>query len=94
MAEEQVTSDMEGTSSDLRSIPVIGALALFLRGLQRPTWGFGILFADYMWLSGVWDLDEPMTDVIFLVNFLVLGFLFGERAIKNLEPLITKLLAK
>src|SRR3990167_11045585 len=28
--------DMEGTASDLKAIPIIGPIVIFLRGLQRP----------------------------------------------------------
>jgi len=35
-----------------------------------------------------------MTEVAFvLINLLVLGFLFGERAVKNLLPLVTSFLS-
>ena len=84
--------DLEGTASDLKTIPIIGPVIIFARGLQRPVWGFATLYIDFKWFSGIWTLDEQQTNAMYLINLLVLGFLFGERAIKNLEPLITKLL--
>lgn len=86
--------EMEGTAADLKTIPIIGPIIIFLRGMQRPVWGFATLFMDFKWFSGGWALDEQQTNAMYLINLLVLGFLFGERAIKNLEPLIMKILAK
>ncbi|GAA4649282.1 hypothetical protein GCM10023116_15560 [Kistimonas scapharcae] len=42
-AEQMLTeriSKLEGTASDLKSLPVVGRLMLFARGCQRPVWGF------------------------------------------------------
>ncbi len=85
---------MEGTASDLKSIPIVGPIILFLRGLQRPVWGFAVLYFDYMWFTGEFTTTEDQGTVLLVVNLLVLGFLFGERAIKNLEPLLIKVFAK
>lgn len=85
----------EGTAKDLMSLPIVGRLLIFLRGAQRPVWGFATLWADYCWFSNEWGiLTDKQETALIVINFLVLGFLFGERAIKNLEPLIMKLLAK
>ena len=84
---------LEGTASDLKCIPVLGPLMLFARGAQRPLIGYGTMYMDYMWLSGAWKLDDMQSRVAFLVNLLVLAFLFGERAVKNLAPLIADLMA-
>jgi len=86
--------DMEGTAKDLKSIPVLGPIVIFLRGTQRPVWGFATLYLDYKWFSGDWTLDDQQGSAAAIINLLVLGFLFGERAIKNLEPLLLKLFAK
>ena len=84
---------LEGTASDLKAIPLLGNLMLFARGSQRPLIGFGTMYLDYAWMSGAWHLDDTQGRVAFLVNLLVLGFLFGERAVKNLAPLIADLMA-
>ena len=88
--------DMEGTAADLKTIPYIGPFIIFLRGLQRPLWGFATLILDWKIFAGEWTIvDGSKQDIAFLViNLLVLGFLFGERAVKNLAPLIEKLLKK
>lgn len=86
--------ELEGTASDLKTIPFIGPIIIFLRGVQRPAWGFSTLVIDYHWFSGDWKIDAGQESALYLINLLVLGFLFGERAIKNLEPLITKILEK
>lgn len=87
-------ADQEGTAKDLKSIPYVGALIIFLRGVQRPAWGFVTLLMDYQWFSGAWVFNEQQSNAMFLINFLVLGFLFGERAMQNLMPLIIKLMGK
>lgn len=87
-------SEQEGTASDLKTIPILGHAIIFLRGLQRPVWGFGTMLMDYKWFfCGGAFTDQQQTAMI-VINFLVLSFLFGERAIKNLEPLIIKVFAK
>lgn len=94
IAEELLTnriSQLEGTASDLKSVPFVGPLVLFLRGLQRPLWGYATLFMDYMWFSEWTTLTSKQESALMAINILVLGFLFGERAIKNVMPLITKL---
>jgi hypothetical protein len=94
-AADQVTeraAELEGTASDLKSIPILGPIMLFLRGSQRVAWGFGVGYADIMVLSDTWRLPDigwlPMA--FFAINFLVLGFLFGERAVANILPLLTQ----
>jgi hypothetical protein len=86
--------EMEGTAKDLKGIPILGPIVLFMRGVQRPVWGFGTLYLDYKWFAGEWVLDEQQASAATIINLLVLGFLFGERAIKNLEPLLMKIFAK
>lgn len=84
-------AELEGTASDLKSVPFVGPLVLFLRGLQRPLWGYATLYMDYMWFSEWTTLTSKQESALMAINILVLGFLFGERAIKNVMPLITKL---
>ncbi|WP_230413519.1 hypothetical protein [Zooshikella ganghwensis] len=60
---------------------------LFLRGAQRPVWGFATLYLDLCWFA-TWQLTVQQETALTLINVLVLGFLFGERAIKNVMPLI------
>lgn len=80
----------EGTAKDLLALPIIGRVILFARGAQRPIWGFAVLYMDYMVYSGKWTLGQGSeSDAFWLINMLVLGFLFGERSIKNLEPMIS-----
>lgn len=84
---------LEGTASDLKSMPVLGPLMLFLRGCQRPVWGFGTLYIDFMVFSGTWKLVAGTQESAFwVVNILVLGFLFGERAVQNVAPFLAEML--
>lgn len=86
---------LEGTASDLKALPFVGRLVIFLRGAQRPVWGFGTLYMDYMVFSKRWALTpESYEEIAFwTINVLVLGFLFGERAIKNVLPMVNAFLA-
>lgn len=83
----------EGSAADLKGIPILGALMLFLRGSQRPIWGYATVLLDYQVFSGVWKLSDPIiSNAFWVVNFLVLGFLFGERAVTNIMPFITNMI--
>jgi hypothetical protein len=96
--ERQVTeriSLLEGTATDLRSVPVIGPIMLFMRGAQRPVWGFAVLYADMMWFSGKWGvMTTQQESALWVINLLVLGFVFGERAVANLAPVISDIMSR
>lgn len=87
-------AEQEGTAKDLKTIPILGTLVIFLRGVQRPLWGFATLAMDFRWFFGDYDFTEQQQTAMIVINMLVLGFLFGERTIKNLEPLIIKVFGK
>lgn len=93
MITERVTL-LEGSAQDLRAIPIVGPITLFLRGLQRPLWGYGTMYADCMWFMGRWQMNDQQESALWVINFLVLGFLFGERAVQNVAPLITEMMSK
>lgn len=82
----------EGTAKDLMGIPLLGSVILFLRGSQRIVWGYGALYFDWLWFFTTTKLPDRQEIALLAVNILVLGFLFGERAIKNLMPLFTEFL--
>ena len=85
----------EGTASDLKAMPVLGPIMLFLRGSQRPTWGFATMYIDYMVFSKEWVITDPaISSAFWMINVLVLGFLFGERAMKNVMPSLAPFLQK
>ncbi len=82
-------ADLEGTAADLKGIPVLGPFMLFIRGAQRPLWGCGAMYADLMWFSGHWGTLTPQQEAaLYLINALVLGFQFGERAVQNIAPIL------
>lgn len=84
---------LEGTASDLKAIPFLGTLMLFLRGAQRIIIGYGIIYCDYMWFSAAWTGMKPVQEnALFFVNLIVLVFLFGERAVRNVLPLVADFL--
>lgn len=86
--------EMEGTAKDLLAMPILGRFILFLRGLQRPLFGFAVFYWDWMVFSGDWVIaDNSKTELtFFIVNILVLGFLFGERAVQNVLPIANQFL--
>lgn len=82
-------SALEGTAKDLQQFGWLGRVVIFLRGMQRPLWGYAVLVWDVFIFSGRWTLDTELLESAFwVINVLVLGFLFGERAVKNVMPLI------
>lgn len=84
----------EGTASDLKSLPILGSIMLFLRGSQRPIWGFATLWFDYQWYT-VWTSLTPEQEAsLYVINILVLGFLFGERAIINVMPIVMPIISR
>lgn len=88
-------SQLEGTASELKTIPVVGPLMIFLRGCQRPAFGFGCLYMDWKVFSGAWIVADggTLASAFLVMNILVLGFLFGERAIKNVAPFLERVVA-
>ncbi|MBC17034.1 conserved protein of unknown function [Pseudodesulfovibrio profundus] len=100
-ADKEVTrraAELEGTAKDLKTVPLIGPLVIFLRGCMRPTFGYFTLFVDWQIFSNAWKVKLTLDTgdftaegiLIIALNILVLGFLFGERTVKNLMPLFTK----
>lgn len=88
----QRIKDMEGTAKDLQQFGWLGRIVVFFRGMQRLVWGYGTLYINFMWLSGKWELEAQQESTMWVINILVLGFLFGERAIKNVMPVITEMM--
>ena len=87
-------AQQEGTAKDLKSIPFFGSVMIFLRGLQRPVWGFYTMYLDYVWFTASLEFTDKQEAGLIVINLLVLGFLFGERTVLNLQPLIERIFAK
>lgn len=80
---------MEGTAADVKGIPLIGPVVIILRSLQRPLWGYATLFMAWKVFSGGWTLDAELTQQAFYFNLgMVVLTIFGERALKNLLPVL------
>lgn len=92
----QRVKDLEGTAKDLLVMPILGKALIFLRGCQRPFFGMFVLVMDFMVFSGKWAVtpDTRLESSFFAINILVLGFLFGERAVKNIMPLFDRYMGK
>ena len=87
------TIALEGTAKDLKTIPYIGGLIIFLRGAFRPL--FAYLTAYLIWkyfLEGM-SWTERQETLLLAISLLVLIFFFGERALKNVMPLIAQVFA-
>jgi len=95
---EQAITDriaqLEGTVSELKTIPLVGAVVIFTRAMQRQVWGYSTLYINFLWFSGKWQFTVQQESAMWVINLLVLGFLFGERAIQNIAPLISELMNK
>ena len=87
-------SAMEGTASDLKAIPIAGPIMLFVRGSQRIIISYGTAWIDYLWLSGGMTLNDIQQRMLFTATLLVFVVLFGERAVKNIAPLVIELLGQ
>ena len=94
---QDFTKEMEGTASDLKSIPILGHIMIFLRGSFRPLMAYGTLYTDLMIFSGTWNIQNMAGEIaqqamslLWLINGVVLVFYFGERTVKNLSPIIEK----
>lgn len=87
-------AEQEGTATDLKALPVVGRLVLFARGVQRPVWGFATLWIDNQWFFGNYSFTDKQETALIVINVLVLGFLFGERTVQNLTPMIVQVFGK
>lgn len=87
-------AQLEGTVSELKTIPFVGSFVIFTRAMQRQVWGYSTLYINFLWFSGKWTFTEQQESAMWVINLLVLGFLFGERAIQNIAPLISDLMSR
>lgn len=84
------TIALEGTAKDLQAIPILGHIVIFLRGSFRPAFAYATFYWDFVYfVSGMRWTDRQET-LLLVINLLVLVFFFGERAMKNVMPLITQ----
>ena len=81
-------------SSDLSGVPYLSSFFFFARGCQRVLWSIFTIVLDWKVFSSEWKLpaDTPIESAFFIVNVLVLGFLFGELALKNTAPSLIEIL--
>jgi len=86
----QFTTDMEGTASDLKGVPILGPIIIFFRGMFRPIFSYFVMYLDFVWFVGTSDFNEQQSTAMIVINLIVLVFFFGERAVKNLAPLIAR----
>jgi hypothetical protein len=82
------TIALEGTAKDLKTIPYVGGLVIFLRGAFRPIFSYAVLYWDWEYFTAGLTWTERQETLLLAVNLLVLVFFFGERALKNVMPLI------
>ena len=83
------TKDMEGTAADLKGVPVLGPIVIFMRGMFRPIFAYFTMYLDFMWFTtDTSHWTEQQNTAMIVINIIVLVFFFGERTVKNLLPLI------
>lgn len=88
-------AQLEGTASDLKSLPIVGNVIIFARGSLRPFIGYATVYIDYLWFTGaLGQLTEQQESCLWLINMLVLSFNFGERSLQNLSPLIERIVSR
>lgn len=83
------TIAMEGTAKDLKALPVVGSVIIFMRGAFRPLFAYMTGYLDWVYLTQGMSWTERQETLLLAINLLVLVFFFGERAMKNVMPLIT-----
>ena len=86
------TAMLEGTAQDLKGIPFLGPVVLFLRGLQRIIWSYATIYMDWLWFTAQYETTPIQDRALLVINILVLGFLFGERAVQNVAPMLNELM--
>ena len=84
------TIALEGTAKDLAAIPFLGAPIIFLRGAFRPLFAYMVAYLDYEYFIAGMSWSDRQETLLLSINLLVLVFFFGERAMKNVMPLIAK----
>jgi len=87
----QRTLEMEGTAKDLQALPYVGSVVLFLRGAFRPLFAYFTAYLDWLYFYQSMPWTDKQQALVYAVNMLVLGFFFGERALKNVLPLVAKI---
>ncbi len=87
---QKFTTDMEGTASDLKDVPFLGPIVIFFRGMFRPVFSYFVMYLDFVWFVGETAFNEQQQTAMIVINLIVLVFFFGERAVKNLAPLIAR----
>lgn len=88
----QRIKNLEGTASDLIQAGFFGKVILFARGAQRPLWGYATMYFNWKYFNGDLVLSDKGEQLLYIIDVLVLGFIFGERAVKNILPLIRQFL--
>lgn len=88
---DQRTKDLEGTATDLKTIPYLGPIVIFFRGMFRPVFSYFVMYLDYLWFAtDTTQWTQQQNTALFVINVIVLVFFFGERAVKNLIPVIAQ----
>jgi len=77
----------EGSADDYTKIRFFGPLLLVIRGLVRPLVTGAVMYFDFQYFtvveSGAKVWPNGMAQILLYMNIIVLGFWFGERAVKN-----------
>ena len=87
------TIAMEGTAKDLQAVPYVGAIIILLRGAFRPLFAYLVAYFDWLWFKAGMNFDEQQGALLLALNVIVMIFYFGERAAKNIIPVIAELFA-
>lgn len=87
---------LEGTATDLLQAGLLGRAVIFVRGAIRPAVTIGLGYVDVMVFSNRWQLppDSATDSAFWIVNAVVFGFWFGERALQNAAPVLAQVMGK
>lgn len=87
------TKEMEGTANDLKSIPIVGAIVIFLRGAFRPIFAYFTMWLYIQYFGTGMDWTDRQEALLYATGIIVLIFYFGERAAQNVLPVLARVFA-
>ena len=98
---QEYVQSMEGTAEELMKMRFLGPLVIFLRAIIRPGWSIITIYMIVAILSGHWNLmaaaggnesiAQQYTSLLWANTLIVSVTWFGERAVRNVLPLVEKL---
>jgi len=81
-------AEYEGTASEIKDMWLVGPLVILMRSLFRPICSYVTLYLNFVYFTSVNDWSPETTNLLVVIDVIVFGFWFGERAVKNVLPIV------